>query len=128
MAVKHAHKHRPVKSAQQAHVFRDSWTVPLTSQIALKQAMKLEDVSDAEYNDLLWIMAQESGGIVDNRNPASSARGLYQLLRPQYRLNPNGEQSFGNAVEEAQGGIRYIMGRYGTAGKAKLHWMANFWY
>ena len=66
--------------------------------------------------------------MVDTRNPASSARGLYQLLRPQYSLNPHGERSFGNAVEEAQGGIRYIVGRYGTARKAKLHWLVNLWY
>ena len=128
MSLKHAHKHRSVKIAKKAHVFREPWTVPLASQLALKQAMKVEGVDDKEYNDLLWIMAQESGGEVDSRNPASSARGLYQLLRPQYSLNPNGERSFGNAVEEAQGGIRYIMGRYGTARKAKTHWLVNLWY
>ncbi len=44
--------------------------------------MKLEGISDNEYNDLLWIMAQEPGGVVDTRNPAFSARGLYQLLKP----------------------------------------------
>ncbi len=44
----------------------------------------LEGVSAKEYDDLLWVVAQESGGEVDARNPASSARGLYQLLRPQY--------------------------------------------
>ncbi len=75
----------------------------------------LEGVSAKEYDDLLWVTAQESGGEVDARNPASSARGLYQLLRPQYSLNPNGERSLGNAVEEAQGGDRYLVGRYGTA-------------
>ncbi len=44
----------------------------------------LEGVSAKEYDDLLWVVAQELGGEVDARNPASSARGLYQLLRPQY--------------------------------------------
>jgi SLT domain-containing protein len=84
--------------------------------------MVLERVPVTSFDDLLWIMAQESSGVVDARNPASSARGLYQLLRPQYSLNPTGEKSFGNPVEECQGGIRYIMGRYHTAALARAFW------
>lgn len=128
MPGKHAHNHRPVKSAKKAHVFKDPRLIPVTSQQALKQAMTLERVPVNEYDDLLWIMAQESGGVADIRNPASSARGLYQLLRPQYSLNPRGEQSFGDAIEESQGGIHYIMGRYGTAKAAKLFWERHLWY
>ncbi len=128
MASKHVHHHRPMKTAKTAHVFKDPRLVPVASQQALKQAMKLEGIADSEYGDLLWIMAQESGGVVDVRNPASSARGLYQLLQPQYSLNPLGEQSFGNATEEAQGGVRYIMGRYKTAKAAKAFWERHYWY
>lgn len=73
-------------------------------------------------------MAQESSGIVNARNSDSSARGLFQLLRAQYSLNPNGEKSFGNAVEECQGGIHYIMGRYHSAGAAKAFWQKHHWY
>jgi SLT domain-containing protein len=43
-------------------------------------------------------------------------------------LNPNGTQSFGNAVEEAQGGIRYIQQRYGTADNAVAFWLQHRWY
>jgi SLT domain-containing protein len=73
-------------------------------------------------------MAQESAGQVDVRNPVHSARGLYQLTRANYHLNPNGERSFGNAVEEAQGGIRYIQQRYGTADNAVAFWRQHRWY
>lgn len=90
--------------------------------------MRLERVSDADYDDLLWILAQESSGIVDNRNHSSTARGLFQLLFAQYELNPKGEKSFGNAVEECQGGIRYIYGRYHSARTARRFWEKHHWY
>ena len=50
---------------------------------------------------------------------ASSARGLFQLLKPLYELNPHGERLSGNAVEECQGGISYITVRYHTAAVAR---------
>jgi len=90
--------------------------------------MTLEHVQPTEYDDLLWIMAQESGGVVGARNHTSTARGLFQLLHAQVDLNPNGERSFGNAVEECQGGIHYIMGRYHSAGAARAFWEKHHWY
>ena len=51
-------------------------------------------------------MPVRSSGQIDARNPIHSARGLFQLTRVTYHLNPDGEASFGNGVEEAQGGIR----------------------
>ncbi len=90
--------------------------------------MKLENVPATEFNDLLWILAQESEGRVDARNGKSTARGLFQLLHAQYSLNPHGDKSFGNAVEECQGGIHYIMGRYHTAARARAFWEQHHWY
>lgn len=125
---KHAHNHRPVKPAKHGWVAKDPSIVPVTSQLALRKAMELEDVPLTDYNDLLWIMAQESSGIVNARNPGSTARGLFQLLHAQYGLNPNGEKSFGNAIEECRGGIHYIYGRYHTASLAKQFWEKHHWY
>ncbi|WP_175050932.1 aggregation-promoting factor C-terminal-like domain-containing protein [Paraburkholderia sediminicola] len=124
---KHAHNHRQAKPAKTAWVAVDPTAVPTTSQNALRKAMAVEGVALTQFNDLLWLMAQESGGMVDARNEKLCARGMYQLLPPQYELNPNGEKSFGNAVEECQGGIRYILGRYHTAASARLVWEANHW-
>jgi SLT domain-containing protein len=90
--------------------------------------MELEKIPAPSYGDLAWIMAQESSGVVNARNAHSTARGLFQLLSAQYSLNPNGEKSFGNAVEEAQGGIHYIMGRYHSASAAKAFWQKHHWY
>ena len=74
-------------------------------------------------------MAQESGGKVGVANQqGSSARGLFQLLKPQFYLYPNGEASLGNAVEECQGGIRYVVGRYHTAVAARAFWERHRWY
>jgi len=90
--------------------------------------MAIEKVSASQYRDLLWIMAQESSGVVNVRNTHSTARGLFQLLSAQYELNPNGVNSFGNAVAECQGGIHYIMGRYHSATAAKAFWQTHHWY
>jgi SLT domain-containing protein len=90
--------------------------------------MKREGVPIEQFNDLLWIIAHESSGRVNARNRHSSARGLFQLLSAQYVLNPHGEASFGNAVEECQGGIRYIMSRYHSATAARKFWANHHWY
>ena len=116
---------KPAKPKLTPH---DPSTIPAASLQALKKAMTLEHVPDSEFSDLAWIMAHESGGIVDAKNPHSTARGLFQLLKAQYDLNPNGEKSFGNAVEECQGGIRYIVHRYKTAAQAREFWEKHHWY
>ncbi|CAH2789652.1 MAG: FIG00459081: hypothetical protein [uncultured Paraburkholderia sp.] len=107
----YAHNHRQAKAAKSGWTEVNPDTVSTTSRHALRKALSLEDVALTQFNDLLWLMAQESGGVVDLRNTKYSTRGLYQLLPPQYELNPDGEKSFGNAVEECRGGIRYILGR-----------------
>jgi hypothetical protein len=96
--------------------------------MALREAIRLEGIPGTDFNDLLWIMAQESNGVVDVRNRTSTARGLFQLLKAQYELNPHGEKSFGNAIEECQGGLRYIYGRYHSARRAKEFWEKHHWY
>ena len=93
-----------------------------SADAALTSAMKVEAVPESWHAGLEFIMMQELGGRVGVRNPASSARGLFQLTASNYHLNPHGAHSFGNAVEEAQGGIRYIEERYGTVDNAVAHW------
>lgn len=103
-------------------------TSPEEASAALTQAMARENVPDTWRNGLDFIMHKESRGQIDARNPVHSARGLFQLTRVNYHLNPNGEASFGNGVEEAQGGIRYIKQRYGSVDKAVAHWHRKGWY
>lgn len=103
-------------------------TSPEEASAALTQAMWLEDVPESWRKGLEFIMDKESRGQIDARNPIHSARGLFQLTRANYHLNPNGAASFGNGVEEAQGGIRYIQQRYGSADKAVAHWQRKGWY
>ena len=105
-----------------------STTVPGTVNEALNQAMTLEKVPANWKDSLSFIMAQESGGQVSVSNPTSSARGLFQLTQANYHHNPNGAASFGDAVEEAQGGIRYIRERYGSADAAAQFWQDHHWY
>ncbi len=90
--------------------------------------MDIERVPQSWQPGLQFIMAQESTGKVGASSPVHSARGLYQLTAANYHFNPNGAQSFGNAVEEAQGGIRYIRQRYGTADNAAAFWQQHRWY
>lgn len=103
-------------------------TLPAAADAALTQAMKLEDVPASWKAGLSYIMAHESGGQIDARNPTHSARGLYQLTRANWYLNPHGAASFGNPVEEAQGGIRYIRTRYGSIDQAVAFWQQHHWY
>ena len=69
-------------------------------------------------------------GEVGVRNQSgSTARGLYQLLEEQWdTYYPNGAGSIGNAVEECQGGIRYIKDRYGSVAHARAFWNHHHWY
>lgn len=103
-------------------------SLPASTGAALGLAMNLEGVPQSWQPALRFIVARESGGKVDARNPVHSARGLFQLTAANYHLNPNGARSFGNAVEEAQGGIRYILQRYGTAVNAAAFWQQHHWY
>jgi hypothetical protein len=128
MPATHGHSHRPTKAARRGWSEKPVSVVPLDVQGALRDAMRAENVSSADFNDLLWILAQESAGVVDARNGASTARGLFQLLQAQYTLNPHGAASFGHAQEECQGGIRYIYGRYHSARAAKAFWQRHHWY
>ncbi len=95
---------------------------------ALQAAMGKEGVPAAWAPSLQYIMEHESGGQVGAANRSDTARGLFQLTRASYGLNPHGTASFGNAVEEAQGGIRYIQHRYQTADNAVAFWQRHGWY
>ena len=103
-------------------------TCTAASLDALNKAMTREGVPASWQPDLAFIMAQESGGKVDAKSPIHTARGLYQLTAANYHHNPRGAASFGDAVEEAQGGIRYIQQRYGTADNAVAFWRSHHWY
>jgi SLT domain-containing protein len=102
--------------------------LPPSSVEALNTALQIEGEPQLWFDDMAWIMAQESEGKVDARNSSSSARGLYQLTRVNYPLNPNGEASFGNAVDECRGGIRYVRQRYHTAKAAREFWQNHHHY
>ena len=114
---------------KRAHVFKDPSLVPQPIQLALRQAMALERMPAAWFDDMLWILAQESEGNIGIRNgKGSTARGLFQLTEASYALFPHGEASFGNALEECQGGVRYVQQRYHTAANAKAFWLKHLWY
>jgi hypothetical protein len=126
----HAGVHTPIQQA--ASRVPAPWSAmprgTATAEVALTQAMVLENVPPSWRDSLRFIMNSESGGQVGVHNPVHSARGLFQLTAANYHLNPRGAASFGNAVEEAQGGIRYIRQRYGTADSAVAHWQQHRWY
>ena len=123
----HAHRHRHgsfhthLQHAARAPVSPDA-------AAALHTAMGKEGVPASWESSLQYIMQRESGGRVGVSNNADTARGLFQLTRASYHHNPNGAASFGNPVEEAQGGIRYIQERYQTADNAVAFWQRHGWY
>jgi len=117
---------RPVVAG--APAFAMPQPCPAAAVDALCQAMAREGVPSTWQSELAFIMARESGGRVDAQSAVHSARGLYQLTAANYHYNPRGAASFGDAVEEAQGGIRYIRARYGTAESAAAFWRQHGWY
>ena len=87
--------------------------------------MALERVRQTWEAGPRFLILRESGGRSDVANPARSGRGLFQLTRSSYCLNPRAVASFGNAVEEVQGGIRYVLERYQTVQNAVVHWPSD---
>lgn len=120
--------HVPLAVPRVAGHYQSVSAIPAQSNAALQQAINLENVPQSWRPALQFIMVQESTGKVGASSPVHSARGLYQLTAANYHFNPNGVHSFGNAVEEAQGGIRYIQQRYGTADNAVAFWQQHRWY
>jgi hypothetical protein len=128
-AVQHAqHHHHHAHHAHHRHHAPNAVNVSPVVKAAVDKAIGAEHVSPSWRSSLLFIAAQESSGRVGVHNSTDSARGLFQLTRASWHLNPKGAASFGNATEEAQGGIRYIEARYETAPNAEAFWRAHHWY
>lgn len=128
-ALHHARHHHHAHHTHHArhHAPNNSSVSPQVAA-AVDEAIGAEHVPASWRSSLLFIAAQESSGRVGVRNTTDSARGLFQLTRASWQHNPNGVASFGNAREEAQGGIRYIQARYETAPNAEAFWRAHHWY
>ena len=122
---RHVHHHR---GTFHSHVARAVHRAGPEATEALQAAIDKEGVPATWAGSLQYIMEHESGGRVGASNKSDTARGLFQLTRASYGMNPHGTASFGNAVEEAQGGIRYIQHRYQTADNAVAFWQRHGWY
>ena len=108
---------------------KDPKLVPSSSVDALKIAMRLESIPAQQYDDLLWIMTQESVGIPGVENGSTTASGLFQMNEAaRQAFYPRGDASVGNAIEEAQGAIRYMLSRYGSAAEARRFWDIHHWW
>lgn len=76
----------------------------------------------AEWDALNWIISRESSWNPNAANPTSSARGLFQKMTSLHgpvEATPQGQ---------AQWGMDYIAGRYGSPTKARSFWERNHWY
>ena len=80
--------HVPLGMAHPRWIEKPDSALPAQSDAALSHAMTLEGVPSSWQSGLRFIMAQESGGQVNARNPVHSARGLFQLTAANYHLNP----------------------------------------
>lgn len=121
----HAHHHH----RHHDYTEKDPRHIPQTSMDALHSAMSLEGAPAAWFDDLLWIMAQESEGIPGRINPARThAAGLFQIAEVNYNLFPRGRSSIGDPTDECRAGIRYVVQRYHTASAARDFWKTHHWY
>ena len=90
--------------------------------------MALEGVPASWQPGLRFIMAQESGGRVDARNPVHSARGLFQFTAANYHLNPNGAAFVRQRGGRGAGRHPLYPAALRTADKAVEFWRQHHWY
>ena len=120
--------HRQHHTSHHRYTEKSIDNIPQSSLDALHTAMSLEGAPDAWFNDLAWLMAQESEGIPGRYNPISKAAGLFQIAVVNYSLFPRGNASIGDPTDECRAGIRYIVQRYHTPAIAKEFWKLHHWY
>ena len=79
----------------------------------------------SQWDALSWLVSHESSWNPNAQNPTSSAYGLFQFLDGTW--GPYGSKT-SDPAKQAQYGLEYIKGRYGSPAKAKAFWEANHWY
>lgn len=78
--------------------------------------------SGAQWNALDWIINKESSWNPSAKNPSSSARGLFQKM-----TSIHGPLE-GSVKGQANWGLRYIKGRYGSPARAKAFHQSHGYY
>ena len=76
-----------------------------------------------------WLITKESGWNPRAKNPKSTAFGLGQLIvanRERYLGKENADTT--NCDAQLCAFRKYVKDRYGTAKKAKEHWLKKGWY
>jgi hypothetical protein len=79
----------------------------------------------SQWDALNWLVAHESSWNPNAQNPTSSAYGLFQFLDGTWA--PYGKKTSDPKLQ-AQYGLEYIKGRYGSPEKAKAFWEGHHWY
>jgi hypothetical protein len=83
----------PGKTATGTHApwhAKDPAAVPSAVQQALREALQREGVAATHFDDLLWIVAQESGGRVGVCNGTSTAVSATSCSATARRRRPGG--------------------------------------
>ncbi len=111
------------RGKRHSKAMHDPAKLPSSATTALRSAMISEGASMSDFDDLAWIMAQESMGVPGIRNLHNTVSGLFQLTaHSRDTFYPRGQASVGDAAEEARGGIRYIKKTYGSVKAARHFW------
>lgn len=119
------------RGKRHSKAMHDPAKLPSSVKDALRSAMISEGVPMSDYDDLAWILAQESNGVpgIPNTSGTSTASGLFQMTAANRQdFYPRGEMSVGSAIEEAGGCIRYMEQTYGSATVARCFWEKHHWY
>jgi len=82
-----------------------------------------------QWDDLVWLLNEESTWRADVRNPGSTAAGLFQFLSSTARIygidHPSTTGRFATVSEQTRAGLLYISDRYGDPTSAKARWLWN---
>lgn len=83
---------------------------------------------DSWLQPTLELVARESSFNPNAKNPASSARGLFQFLDGTRRDYGGNSVDWSDPYQQSVAGLKYIKDRYGTPEKALQFWDKNKWY
>lgn len=98
------------------------------TQGAIQDAYAQSGFPPGQFADLQWIIAHESGGNPNARNPSSGAYGIGQFLGHEHdKYGAMGAYS-GDAGAETRAMLQYISDRYGSPAAAKSFWQSHGWY
>ncbi|MNH92845.1 Transglycosylase SLT domain protein [compost metagenome] len=105
----------------------------MIAKTAISKALKAGGYPSEWLQPVLELVARESSFDPNNKNPASSAAGLFQFLNSTRKNYGGNKVDWSDPYQQAVQGLKYIKDRYSDPVKALKFWderkaEGNAWY